>query len=219
MLYDIITILFIAFLEGILSLDNAVVLAVLVKPLPEKDRKKALTYGIWGAFIFRAVALTFITHIVAMPWLRFIGGAYLVFIATKQFYGVDSDKKPNATVHGSFLMTVVMVELMDIVFSIDSILAAVGISQTYWIVLCGGIIGIVMMRFAARIFIKLLGKFPGLETSAYLLILIIGCKLLAEYFGFEVHSQESLLSWAFWVFSGLSLAYGFLNQSTKKEIA
>lgn len=74
-------------------------------------------------------------------------------------------------------MTVVSVELMDMVFSIDNVLAAVAMSPKLWVVMVGVAIGILAMRFVAGGFIKLMEKYPALETSAYIVIGILGAKL------------------------------------------
>lgn len=77
---------------------------------------------------------------------------------------------------GVFWGTVAMVELMDIAFSVDSVLAAFGVSNEVWILLLGGMLGILMMRGIAGVFLKLLERIPELETTAYILILIIAAK-------------------------------------------
>jgi YkoY family integral membrane protein len=212
MLSSIFVVLFLCFLEGILSLDNALVLAILVRPLPEAQRKKALIYGMAGAFIFRAVALLFITQLMTIPWIKIVGGGYLILLAGKHFLGNAQEDQTPEPVARSFWGTVLMVELMDIVFSIDSILTAVSISSVYWIIVLGGIMGIIMMRIAAGIFVKLLEKFPNLEMSAYLLIGLVGTKLVAEYWHIDFHSSQSPYTWTFWILVIFSLAGGLLRR-------
>lgn len=210
MLSTIILILFLIFMEGMLSLDNALVLAVLVKPLPEGMRKRALTYGIGGAFLFRTLSLFLLTKIMKLPYVKLIGGAYLVFLAAKYFLGKGEEHSEEAG-HGrpfSFWRTVLMVELMDIVFSIDSILTAVSISHVYWIILTGGIIGIIMMRFVSQGFVWMLERYPGLEKTAYLLIAIIGVKLAMENFGWNFDGIQSTQSIAYYSCVALSFLVG-----------
>ncbi len=198
------TIGFLVFLEGILSIDNALVLAIMVRKLPELQRKRALVYGIWGAFLFRFVALFFLSSIMQYPWIKLAGGAYLLWIAIKHFV-VSAPTSFTAKSTGSsfsFWRTVVAVELMDIAFSVDSILAAVSLSQNYWIVMTGGILGILMMRFAATSFIWLLKIFPKLETTAYQLVAVIGTKLFIQGFDLpwiDFHSASNPAAWIFWI--------------------
>lgn len=188
-------------LEGLLAADNAVVMAVMVKHLPKAQQKKALFYGLLGALVFRFLALFMITFLVNIWQVQALGAAYLLFISIKHIY--DS-RKPQETHNdmedgkepkkgSSFWMTVLKVELADIAFAIDSMLAAVAIAVTlpYWgtyeigginggqfaVMFIGGVIGLVIMRFAAHKFVQLLEKMPTLETAAFLIVGWVGVKL------------------------------------------
>lgn len=164
-----------------MSLDNAVVLAVLVKDLPPTNRKKALVYGMWGAVGFRLLALLCLTWLLKFTWIKVIAGAYLIWMAFKYFVlpkGEDTEVKSSE----NFWSVVLKVELMDIAFSVDSIMAAVAVSDKLWIVFTGGLIGIAMMRVAATLFVTLLEKWPWLESGAYLFIAGVGGKLCWQAF-------------------------------------
>lgn len=182
-------------LEGLLSCDNALVLAVCVNHLPEKQRKKALIYGIWGAYLFRFIAIGLGTYLIKFKWVAILGAGYLLWMSAKFFYSKfkntaeDDDEAVLNKRSGfwtTFWGTVVTVELMDISFSVDSILAAFAMSDKVWVLFIGGMLGILMMRGVAQIFIKLLEKYPELETAAYVLIALIGAKLLGQTFGIYV---------------------------------
>ena len=174
-------------LEGLLSADNAIVLAVMVRHLPPKEQKHALLYGLAGALIFRIIAIFLIT-ILAQYWqIQVLGGLYLLFMAgshIKEFF----DKRKNSTEEeikapkkqSGFWSTVIKVELTDIAFAIDSILAAVAIAITLPHISetsIGGFAGVVIMRYAANIFIRVLEKKPGLEVAAFLIVGWVGIKL------------------------------------------
>lgn len=206
---DVGIILFLIFLEGVLSFDNAMVLAICVRHLPEEQRRRALTYGIGGAFLFRALSLLFLAHLMSLSWVKFVGGAYLLYIGAKHFLcpGKNTLHDKNTTFKG-FWQTVFTVELLDIAFSVDSILAAVALSPQYWVVFTGGVLGILMMRVAATGFGRLLERFPRFETSAYLLIVLIGTKLIAQGFGADFHSF-SVNTALFWGLSLVSVLIGF----------
>lgn len=185
-------------LEGLLAADNAVVMAVMVRHLPKVQQKKALFYGLLGAFVFRFAALFMITFLVNIWQIQALGAAYLLFISIKSIY--DQRKKDDTGIHldtkkkSGFWMTVLKVELADIAFALDSMLAAVALAVTlpalgdfdigginggqFSVMLLGGIIGLVIMRFAARQFVTLLEKFPSLETAAFLIVGWVGVKLL-----------------------------------------
>lgn len=174
-------------LEGLLSADNALVLAMMVKHLPGKQQKKALTYGIWGAYLFRFIAIGIGTYLIKIWWVKLLAAGYLAKMVFDYFRNKDSkDDGINNTVQKGFWSTIASVELMDIAFSIDSITAAFGISSKVWVLFLGAIFGIIMMRGVAQVFVNLIEKVPELETSAYILIGLISAKMLLGVAHIEV---------------------------------
>ena len=184
-------------IEGLLSADNALVLAVLVKHLPEKQRRKALMYGMFGAYFFRFLFIGIGVYLVKFSFVKILGAAYLAWIVIQHFRsksgdGEDSVKQFNKNSWlsrriGVFWSTVVSVEMMDIAFSVDSILAAFAISDMVWVLLVGGMLGILMMRTIAGVFLTLIEKVPELENTAFILIGIISAKMFASVLGFHLH--------------------------------
>lgn len=181
-------------IEGLLSADNALVLAVLVKHLPEKQRKKALLYGMIGAYVFRFIFIGIGVYLVKFWFIKLLGALYLAWICISYFMKKQEEDEAKEFNKGSFLVrmfgtfwaTVIMVELMDIAFSVDSILAAFAISEEVWVLLIGGMLGILMMRTIAGVFVTLIDKIPELETTAFVLIGIIALKMLLGVVGYEV---------------------------------
>ncbi|MFB9276559.1 TerC family protein [Cohnella cellulosilytica] len=193
-------------LEGLLSADNALVLAVMVRHLPKEQQKKALFYGIIGAYVFRFLAIGIGTYLVKITWIKVAGGLYLLWIALSNLFDLEFKlarvggvplipyigKKAEEDEHEvenkgmGFWRTVLAVEMMDIAFSIDSVLAAFGVSEEVWVLFLGGILGVLMMRGVAQVFLKLIEKFPELEKAAFILIVVIGGKMIAGAFGFEL---------------------------------
>lgn len=216
MLEIIATIAILVFLETALSIDNALVLAVIARSVPENQQKKVLTYGLIGAILFRMVAIGFASVLVQYTWLKVVGGAYLLFLAVQFFWSKHKTKEEEvkeAKMRG-FWMTVLIVELTDIAFAIDSILAAVAMSSVYWIIVTAGIIGTFTMRFAASHMIHLLNKHPNLESSAFILISIIGAKVLIEAAkipGVSFHDMSSPVAYIPWALMAAALAYGFFK--------
>lgn len=218
----LVTVLWLVFLEGLLSADNALVLAIMVRHLPKHQQKRALRYGMWGAFAFRFVAVLLSWWLLKFWFLKVAGGIYLLYLAAAHFlFGEGGDDAARARRYGrGFWGTVVSVELADIAFSIDSILAAVamadgltdriGRSWTFGIVVLGGILGIITMRFVAGYFIVLLERFRGLEPGAYGLVAWIGLKLVVgglhsgKIVPFEMHE------WLFWLGMLAIVVGGFL---------
>ncbi|MCA1056670.1 TerC family protein [Rossellomorea aquimaris] len=230
-------------LEGILAADNAVVMAVMVKHLPPEQRKKALFYGLFGAFLFRFLALFMISFLVDVWQVQAVGAIYLFYVAINHFIkkkrdeGAVDGEEINAKGSG-FWTTVLKVELADIAFAVDSMLAAVALAVTlqptgwfhiggidggqFTIMFLGGIIGLVIMRFAATWFVKLLEKYPTLESTAFLIVGWVGVKLAVftlahpEVALLDQHFPESKV-WksVFWSILILLAAGGYLLSKKK----
>jgi YkoY family integral membrane protein len=273
-------------LEGVLSIDNALVLGILARRLPKHQQKQALTYGLIGAFVFRILAIALAAVLLRWWFVKLLGGAYLIYITVKHFFFEEHHEHAAPEVgHGDavavvnpqtgepltkaeeekelaahvpiplpaavaapgrkfakFWPTVLVIELTDVAFAIDSILAAMALiagvphdpSKTHpklWVVIAGGFLGVVLMRFAAVVFIKLLDKFPRLATAAYMLVFIIGVKLLVDWYfnkppdnlppgtvfhgPADFHSLSSPAFWVFWVLMLACFAYGFMPRREK----
>jgi len=178
-------------IESLLSIDNAAVLATMVLDLPENQRQKALKYGILGAYVFRGLALLFASVLIKIWWLKPIGGFYLIYLVfdwwKKKQQAENTEEKIDKNANwiyrktvgyfGNFWATIALVELMDMAFSIDNVFAAVAYTPNTILICAGVFIGILAMRFVAQWFVKLMEKFPFLETSAFIVIAILGLKL------------------------------------------
>jgi len=198
-------------LEGLLSADNALVMAVMVRPLPKHQRKRALWYGILGAFVFRFIMLVFAIWIIKLWYLRAAGAAYLAYLTIQHFWPKRAIKEESveAPKTAGFWTTVLMVNLMDCAFAIDSVLAAVGLSSNLWIVFTGVVLGIVAVRLAAGEFLRLLERWPSLESVAYMLIGWISLKLFVESYGMAVgNSDIHLPEIVFWIGMGVIAIVG-----------
>lgn len=177
-------------LEVILSFDNAAVLATMVRDLPQDQQKKALRYGIIGAYLFRGLALILVEHILSIWWLKPLGGFYLLWMAISHFLRTKKQEEEDVKDLkkskfykfstgwiGVFWSTVVAVEFMDIVFSIDNIFAVVAYTPNIYLICAGVFIGILAMRYVAQYFVVLMERFPYLEKSAFIVIGMLGIKL------------------------------------------
>lgn len=267
-------------LEGALSIDNALVLGLLAKRLPKEQQKKALTYGLVGAFVFRFIAVFTASWLIEWRIVKLIGGGYLAYIAIKHMFFEAGEGDGEVHVSGSgaptlvhevtgqplteaeevqeieqraplpvpdaaksprtakFWPTVMVIELTDIAFAVDSILAAMGVlppkpadyptdavHPKLWVVIVGGLLGVILMRFAAVIFIKLLERFPRFSTAAYVLVLVIGGKLLIDWWfntkdhphAVDFHSPSSVAFWLFWGSMFVAFATGFIPKKKPGE--
>lgn len=190
--HNILVVLWLVVLEGLLSADNAIVLAVIVRRLEDEElRKKALRYGIAGAFVFRALAVAFAVYLAEFEIFQLIGGLYLVYVAYRGLWGKKKVQVEDEASPVGFWRVIISVELADMAFSIDSILAAVGLSTKYWVILLGGLLGIITMRYVAGLILSLMEKFPGLERTGFILVGVIGIKLSLA--GLGVHVPQWLL--------------------------
>lgn len=221
---DIPRLLTLAFLELALSADNAIVLGLLTHSLPISLRSKALLIGSLSAFVFRAVAVLTIGWMLHYFWVQIIGGVYLIYLFIHHFWKKRKNKTLFSPSHFSFWKTVLLIELFDLAFALDSILAALAFvtpanglttfSPKLWIVYVGGMMGLLGVRYAAHWFSDLIDQFPRLETSAFLLIGWIGLKLcyqgaapfLSYRFPYEL---------LFWPVLVLILAFGFTRKTRK----
>jgi YkoY family integral membrane protein len=215
-------------MEGLLSADNAIALAVQVKHLPENQQKKALLYGLWGAYLFRFIAIGLGTTLVKLKFVKLVGGMYLIWLCGKHFYqyvkNKDKEEEENIEANhkldglaryiGVFWATVLSVEMLDIAFSIDSVLAAFGVSDVVGILLLGGMLGILMMRGVAQLVTKLMKKIPEFEHTAYILVGFIGIKMLLTLI--DIHISHTM----FLIFVVLSLVGTIvIHQRNKAKLA
>lgn len=202
--HDIITVVTLALLEGILSVDNALVLAILVRPLPEKRRKAALNIGVGAAVILRIIAVIFASFLIQFAAFKIIGAVYLIYLAIKHmFFGVEGEAGDAKSMkEKSFFQVAMALVLTDLVFSIDSITTAVAFSNKLWVLWFGGAAGIILIRFLSGTFVKAIERFPKLEDLAYQLVFFVGVKLSFEVLGVEIEKA------VFWAMMGVILIIG-----------
>ena len=170
-------------LEAILSADNAIALAALVRSLPDpKQEEWALRYGLVGAFVLRVVLILTATWVIKYWQFELLGAVYLLWLAGKYFL---ASAKPHeegkaVPVASKLWEVVLLVSFTDLAFSLDSVTAAVAVAQDTWLVLLGGLIGIIALRLLAEIFIKLLAEFVNLEAAGYMIVALVGFRLLLK---------------------------------------
>jgi tellurite resistance protein TerC len=203
------------FLEGILSIDNAAVLGAMVSILPQKEivpwpgplkflgppvhrilggqRTAALKVGLLGAYLGRGLMLVVANFVIHNPFLKILGAAYLIKLAFENLGepepGEENQTRTKRMEGKGFWSVVLAVELADLAFSLDNVVAVVALSDNLYIVMFGVAIGIITMRFAAGIFTLMILKEPILKPAAYLVVFNIGTELLLDEFaGIEFSS-------------------------------
>lgn len=190
---SVLIILYLIVLEGLLSFDNALALAALVKSRlhDPADQKRALTYGIWGAYIFRVIVIFSGVWLMQHNWVKLAAGGYLIWLATKELlFKKTGDEKPSSGLIflrlSALWSTILCVELMDIMFSVDSIGVALAVSDVRWVLIAGAFFGILMMRVAASLFIRLIERFPILEKTAFVLVGLAGINVCLKVFDYAL---------------------------------
>ncbi|WP_282801570.1 TerC family protein [Secundilactobacillus kimchicus] len=185
-------------IECLLSVDNAVVLAAQTQALPTKEqREKSLFYGIWGAYIFRFIVIGIGVYLIHFWEIKVIGAGYLIWLVFQYFSKsrvrhtrkLVNEKKRRIPL---FWSVVIQIEMMDIIFSIDSVLASLAVSPNPVIVLIGGMIGILAMRGIAEFIMRLMRKIPELEPMAYVLIGLIAIKLFISIPAIDIEFPAAL---------------------------
>jgi YkoY family integral membrane protein len=184
---DLTTVGLLVVLESLLSADNALVMAVMVLGLPERAHQRALNYGLVGALMFRLGATALAIYLIHAASLKLLGGAYLLSLSASHFRGADG-RGPHQAPQAKGLFglppfwgTVVRVELVNLAFSVDSILVAVAMSTKFWVVLTGGLLGVAAMRVVTSQLVGLIRRSPRLIDGAFVVIAWVAIKLLLDF--------------------------------------
>lgn len=183
------TIISLAMIEVLLSVDNALVNASIAEPLPAKERKLAIRLGILGGAALRLVALFFATLIIQNKWVLIIGGIYLVYLAVDHLIIKKADDGHAIKYQTTLGAVIMQIILADAIFSIDNVVSAVGLSHNYYVVVSGVIVGIVSMLFITNLISGIIHKHPPLKKAAYVVVGVIGVILLLETV-FNLHIGE-----------------------------
>ena len=171
-------------LELVLSADNAVALASITKNLNNIDlQRKALNIGIFIALLLRILVILTAQFFLNFWPVKLIGGIYLISLSISKFISLNSndsnkdinDKSDNTKI--SLFRVILLLSITDLAFSIDSITAAVAISDQFLLVITGAIIGVIALRFTSGLFIKWLEVYINLEKAGYIAVGLIGLKL------------------------------------------
>lgn len=224
---DWLIILSLVMIECLLSVDNAVVLAAQTRVLPTlKEQEESLFYGIWGSYIFRFLIIGIGTYLINFWEIKVIGAAYLVYLVYRFFHNKFFGKRPmhkvrnratSLTGRKRFWSVVAQIEFMDIIFSVDSVLASLAISPNPVIVLIGGLIGIACMRGVAEIIMRLMRKIPELEPMAYVLIFIIAIKLFLTIPAIDVEIPADIFGMFMLFVFVLTIIIHFVRRKNKQK--
>ena len=210
---EIITLLpILIILELLLSADNAIALASLTKSLNQaKDRSKALNIGITISLIFRILLILLSSFLLKYLFIRIFAGLYLVYLFFSNIFLSNTNSEEHNSNNNllpsksQFIKVVALLSITDFAFSIDSITTAVAISDQYFLIVIGAIIGVIALRFTSEIFLRLLEYFVRLEKAGYIAILIIGIKLILN----SLIKEVILPDYYFYIAIFISFIWGF----------
>nr|WP_115093855.1 DUF475 domain-containing protein [Synechococcus sp. UW106] len=174
-------------LEVILSADNAVALAAIARSSrqPEQERL-ALNLGIGMALVLRIALIVVAQWVLQNTWVQLFAAAYLVWLVVDHFKSRSDDSASALDADGSdrsqrpFFKTVLLLAFTDLAFSIDSVAAAVAISDQILLISAGAFIGIVALRFTSALFIRWLDLYPRLETAGFLAVAFVAFRLIVH---------------------------------------
>ena len=202
-------------LEVILGIDNIIFISILADKLPENQRNKLRFWGIGLAMIMRLCLLAFIAWILKLDQTLFtlyetgfsgkdliliIGGLFLIYKSTKEIYHkteIKYEESPNIPKNNNFKRLLSEVILLDLVFSIDSIITAVGMVNELWVMYTAVIVTVIIMLFASRPISDFIRKHPSFKILALCFLMMIGVSLLAEGFKLEIPKGYIYFSMAF----------------------
>jgi YkoY family integral membrane protein len=217
MIENLIAIATLILLEGILSVDNALAMALQVRALDPSRRRRALLYGLWGAMLLRAGAIVGAKWLMSVWWLEIAGALYLLYLVIAHFARrrITPEAEAKEISGRSFWIIIAMVELTDAAFALDSTLVAVGMSNHLWVIFTGVAVGILTVRYAALLFVKLLQRCPELEHLGFVLMGWVAVRLFSH--GWEKMSVVMtrrpavlmiLPDWLFWTGVAILIAIG-----------
>jgi YkoY family integral membrane protein len=169
-------------LEMVLSADNAIALAALARGLERLDLEhKALNFGLAVALVLRILLILSATWVIRFWQFELAGACYLLWLVWQYFSSSEDEEHHH---HGlrfkSLWQAIPVIAFTDLAFSLDSVTTAIALSENLWIILTGGVIGVIALRFMAEFFIRWLEEYEYLETAGYLTVALIGLRLLGK---------------------------------------
>ncbi len=202
-------------LECVLSADNAIALAAITQGLQDpKLERRALNIGLVFAYILRMSLILAASWVIGYWQFELAGALYLLWLVFQYF---TSEEAEEGTHHGprfsSLWQAIPLIALTDLAFSLDSVTTAIAVSQDTWLILLGGTIGIVALRFMAGLFIGWLEEFTHLEDAGYITVSFVGIRLLLRV----VNDQLVPPEWLMILLVVTVFAWGFSKRNVEES--
>src|ERR687885_2445347 len=203
-------------LEAVLSADNAIALAAIAQGLEDSQlQRRALNFGLVAAYVLRVTLILTATWVVQFWQFELLGAVYLLWLVFEHFSSeTDDDDRHHGPRFTSLWQTVPLIAVTDLAFSLDSVTTAIAISDKTWLVLTGGTIGVITLRFMAGLFIRWLKEYVHLEDAGYITVGFVGLRLLVRAIKPELVPPEWLMITAI----ALVFIWGF-SKRTEVELS
>lgn len=169
-------------LEAVLSADNAIALAAIARSIKEpKSQNQALNIGLVGAYILRIALILAATWVIKYWQFELLGALYLLWLVFNYFFLSDDDDEEHRSLGFKTVWQVIpTIAITDLAFSLDSVTSAIAITEDTWLIIAGGTIGIIILRFLAGLFIRWLQEYTYLEDAGFITVGFVGLRLLLK---------------------------------------
>jgi YkoY family integral membrane protein len=194
-------------LEAVLSADNAIALAAIAQSLEDsKLQRQALNIGLVAAYVLRLLLIVTATWVVQFWQFELLGAVYLLWLVVSYFTSSeDNPKHHHRFGYTSLLQVIPLIAVTDLAFSLDSVTTAIAVAEKTWLIIVGGTIGVIALRFLAGLFIRWLDEYTYLEDAGFITVGFVGLRLLLKVIQPELVPPEwiaipgilLLFSWGF----------------------
>ena len=204
-------------LECVLSADNAIALAAITQGLQDpKLERRALNIGLIFAYVLRMSLILTASWVIGYWQFELAGALYLLWLVFQHFTSPEVEEgKHHGPRFSSLWQAIPVIALTDLAFSLDSVTTAIAVSQETWLILLGGTIGIVALRFMAGLFIGWLEEFTHLEDAGYVTVSFVGIRLLLRV----VNDQLVPPEWLMITLVVIVFAWGFSKRNVEAQSA
>lgn len=179
-------------LEAVLSADNAIALAAIAQGLDDPKRQRdALNIGLLAAYVLRVTLILTATWVVQFWQFELLGALYLLWLVFKYFTSSeDKEDQHHSLKFASLWQVIPMIAVTDLAFSLDSVTTAIAVADDTWLIIAGGTIGVITLRFLAGLFIRWLEEFTHLEDAGFITVGFVGLRLLLKVINPELIPPE-----------------------------
>jgi YkoY family integral membrane protein len=170
-------------LEAVLSADNAIALASIAQGLKdEKEQSYALNIGLLMAYVLRMLLIVTATWVIKYWQFSLLGGLYLLWLTYQYFSENDEDKEEGASKLNfkNLWQAIPMIAFTDLAFSLDSVTTAIAVADEIWLIIAGGTMGVIALRFLAQLFIRWIEEFTHLQDAGFITVGLVGLRLIVK---------------------------------------